>query len=92
MEKKETLVYLYLGVLIVGALLAIYLFNLQLTGFAVFEQNTCAAFNEGVYTNYTSCNGSSVILDANQTSGIYTSKVFDASQSVSWNSLSWQGS
>lgn len=90
MEKREAVVYLYLGVLIIASLLAVYLFNLQLTGFAVFEQNSQAAFDEGVYQNV-EYNESAIVLTANQTNGTYTSKVFDANGSVIWNNLSWQG-
>ncbi len=92
MEKKEVAVYLYLGVLIVASLLAIYFFNLQLTGFAVYQQNNQTAFNEGVYENVSyDANASAVILTTNQTSGVYTSKVFDANGSAIWNNLTWIG-
>ena len=91
--KKEVLVYFYIGILILGAIFTVYLFNLQLTGFAVFEQNTNATFAEGTYSNV-EYNGSAIILMANQTSGTYTSKIFDANESVTWNNLSYtpQGS
>lgn len=45
MERRDKSVYLYFGILILGALLVLYLFNLQLTGFAVLEQ----------YTNESAC-------------------------------------
>ena len=79
--KKEVLIYFYVGILILGAIFAVYLFNLQLTGFAVFEQNTNATFAEGTYSNV-KYNGSAIVLSANQTSGTYTSKIFDANESV----------
>ena len=37
--KKESLTYFYVGVLIFAAILAVYLFNLRLTGFAVFQED-----------------------------------------------------
>ena len=81
MERKEAVVYLYVGVLIIGALLAVYYFNLGLTGFAVFEQNTESSFNEGVYSDTlydTNVDAVVLNLSSNATSGTYTSKTFDA--------------
>ena len=92
MEKKEVAVYLYLGVLIVASLLAVYFFNLQLTGFAVYQQNDQASFDEGVYENLEyDLNDSAVILSANQTTGAYISKVFDTGNVSTWNNLTWEG-
>ena len=92
MVKREAVVYLYLGILILGALLAVYFFNLQLTGFAVFQQSNQAAFDEGTYENVEyDVNDSIIILSANQTSGTYTSKIFDANGSATWNNLTWTG-
>lgn len=91
--KKEAGIYLFLGLLAVGVFLAAYFLNLGLTGFAVFQQNTAENFNEGVYENVVyDQNLSAVILSPNQTSGIYTSKVFDAGSNVNWNNLSFTGS
>ena len=79
------------AVLIVAvAVLTVYYFNLGPTGFAVFDQNTQTAFDEGTYTN-TIYNGSAVVLAVNQTSGAYTSKIFDAGSSAMWNNLTSQG-
>ncbi len=94
MERKEAVVYLYVGVLIIGALLAVYYFNLGLTGFAVFEQNTESSFNEGVYSDTlydTNVDAVVLNLSSNATSGTYTSKTFDAGSSVTWNNLTWTG-
>ena len=92
MEKKEAAIYLYVGILILGALLAVYYFNLGLTGFAVFEQNTEASFNEGTYSNVVyDANLSAVALDVNKTLGDYTSKIFDAGSDAMWNNLTWVG-
>ena len=91
--KREVASRLLVGLLVVGVFLAVYNFSLGPTGFAVFEQNNCGSFDEGVYEN-TLCdiNTNLVSLDGNQTSGRYISKVFDASESLSWDSLSWEGS
>ncbi|MEX2017174.1 MAG: NEW3 domain-containing protein [Candidatus Pacearchaeota archaeon] len=94
MERKEVAVYLYVGVLVLGAVFAVYYFNLGLTGFAVFEQSTENAFNEGTYSNSLyNTSTSAVVLNSssNETSGTYTSKPFDAGNSVVWNNLTWVG-
>ena len=91
--KKEVGIYLFLGLLAVGVFLTLYYLNPGITGFAVFEQNNAAAFNEGVYENLAyDSNSSAVVLSPNQTSGAYTSKVFDAGSSVNWNNLTFVGS
>src|SRR3970282_1749006 len=79
--------------LIAGAFLAIYYLNLGLTGLVIYEQNDVAAFNEGTYQNVLyDENLSAVVLDDNQTTGSYTSKVFDASGEVSWDNITFEGS
>ena len=91
--RKEVGIYLFIGLLAVGVFLAVYYLNLGITGFAVFEQNNAAAFNEGAYENvFYDSNSSAVVLSPNQTSGAYTSKVFDAGSSVNWNNLTFVGS
>lgn len=92
--KKEFAVYLYLGVLILGALLAVYLFNVQLTGFAVFMQQT-DNFAGGSYMDAL-YSGSAIILnqtnETNVKSGEYISDVFNANDtSAVWNNLTWIG-
>ncbi len=57
-----------------------------ITGFAVFTQDDEAGFDEGSYSN-TEWNGSDVALISGQTSGTYTSKVFDAGADAIWNSV-----
>ena len=85
MEKKEVAVYLYLGVLIVASLLAVYFFNLQLTGFAVSSD---LSLGEGNNVEY---NGAARVLISNQTSGNYTSEIFGDGSNITWNNLTWQG-
>ncbi len=58
----------------------------MITGFAVFSQDSQAGFDEGSYSNV-GWNGSDVVLSSSQTSGTYTSKVFDAGNDAYWNSI-----
>jgi len=62
----------------------------RITGFSVFEQDNRSDFDEGNYNN-TEWNGSGVVLSGGNTSGDYTSTVFDAGNDASWNNLTWQG-
>ena len=89
--KREVSISIFAVLILAAAILTVYYLNVGLTGFAVFEQNTNATFNEGTYSNVLH-NGNTVVLAANQTNGTYTSKVFDANGSTTWNNLTWQGS
>ena len=90
--KREVSVSVFAVLIVAAAILTVYYLNIGPTGFAIFEQNTNATFNEGTYSNVL-YNGSAVILAQNQTSGTYTSKFLDAnSSSAKWNNLTWQGS
>jgi hypothetical protein len=90
MEKREAAVYLYIGILIFGALLTVYLFNFQLTGFVVYQQQQ-SDFSLGEKNNV-EYNGTHLVLTANQTFGNYTSQAFDSNNDSSvWNNLTWQG-
>lgn len=92
--KKEFAVYLYLGVLIIGALLAVYLFNMQLTGFAVSMQQS-DDFAGGIYMDTLYSENALVLNQTNQTnvlSGEYISDVFDANDtSAVWKNITWTG-
>ncbi|MEK6830058.1 MAG: hypothetical protein AABY15_08130 [Nanoarchaeota archaeon] len=89
MIKKEAAVYLYFGILILGALLAVYFFNFQLTGFAVYQQQSDFSLGEKNNVEY---NGTVLTLVSNQTSGNYTSQIFDSNNdSATWNNLTWLG-
>lgn len=57
----------------------------NLTGFAVFTDSG-TNFNNGTYLN-TEFNGSSVILSGTNTSGNYTSQIFDAGNLAVWNNI-----
>ena len=90
--KKAVGVYLLLSLIILGAFLVVYFRSSEgLTGFAVFQQSAQSDFDLGNYTN-TIYNGSVVTLTTNQTSGDYTSKIFDAGNSSTWDNLTYVGS
>ena len=84
-------IYFFLAVLVGIVLLLVYPFNLQLTGFAVSEQQEQAEFN-GTYENvFYDTNASAIVLNVSQTSGTYTSRLFDAGNNSMWNNLTWTG-
>ena len=86
--RKEVGVYFTLAVLVGVVFFLAYSFDLQFTGFAVFDE-AVSGFN-GVPENVFH-NGSAFVLSSNQTSGTYTSEIFDANDSTQWNTLSWEG-
>lgn len=88
MERSEVMVYLSVGAVIVALVLALYFFNLQLTGFAVVGQSDLA---QGVYEN-TLHNGSAVLLNssANATSGSFL-QILDAGNNSLWDNMTWEG-
>jgi len=89
--KREVSISIFAVLIVAAAILTVYYLNVGLTGFAVFEQNTNSTFSEGTYTNVL-YSGSAVVLDSNQTSGTYASKVFDGGAGgATWNNLTWQG-
>jgi hypothetical protein len=89
--ERGVRVSIFAVLIIAVAVLTVYYLNLGPTGFAVFQQQTQTDFDGGTYTN-TLYNGSAVTLGVNQTSGEYSSKVFDAGSSATWNNLTSQGS
>lgn len=80
--------YFFLAILVGLAFFLAYFFNLPLTGFVVFDESV-SGFN-GTFENV-AYNGSAVVLNSGQTSGTYTSEIFDANDSTQWNTLTWQG-
>ncbi|MDO8661414.1 MAG: hypothetical protein Q7K43_05985, partial [Candidatus Woesearchaeota archaeon] len=91
--KKEVGVSVFAILIVLAAFLAVYYLNVRTTGFAVYQQDTQAAFDEGNYSNVVyDSNSSAVMLAANQTAGSYTSKFFDSGNNgTTWNNLTWQG-
>ena len=89
--RKEIELYFF-AVLLLGIvfLLAFFQTGLTGTGFAVFQQQDNTSFDLGTYNNL-EYNGSAVVLSANQTSGIYTSEIFDAGNDSTWEGLVWAG-
>lgn len=88
--KRKVNVFLSVVLLLVIAISALYFIGVNFTGFAVFNQQDQAAFDLGFYNN-TEYNGSAVILSSGQTSGTYTSEIFNATETSNWNSLTWVG-
>ena len=82
--------YVFVFLLLGGALFALFLIGGNLTGFAVFDQNAQGDFDNGIYYN-TEWNGSAVVLSGNNLSGAYTSEVFDAGADSMWNNLTYSG-
>lgn len=91
--KREVELYFF-AVLLLGIVFLLVFFQTGLTstGFAVFDQQDQTGFGEGVYENvFYDANLSAIVLSVNQTSGDYTSKIFDAGNNSVWNNLTWQG-
>jgi len=91
MEKRVWVSLLTL-VVVVGFLVSFaFLFSRTgMTGFATYSESSQTDFDLGTYQN-TSYNGSAVVLSGSNLTGTYTSKIFDASNDATWNSLTWQG-
>ncbi len=89
MEKREIAVGM-IAVLIMAVTFYFLIYTQSgiITGFAVFTQNDQIGFNEGTYSN-TGYSSGAVRLSAGQTSGTYTSKIFDASADSIWNNVSY---
>src|SRR3989338_6652113 len=60
----------------------------SLGGLVVFQTKNQSDFDGGTYSN-TEWSGNYVGISSGQKSGTYTSKVFDASSSVTWINFSW---
>lgn len=88
--KREVNVFLSVVLLLVIAVSALYFTGIRFTGYATFDQQNQTVFDLGTYSN-TEYNGSAVVLSSGQTSGTYTSEIFNATEISSWNSLVWQG-
>lgn len=74
-----------IGILFIAVLILV---DFTTTGFVTFEQSSEENFNEGTYED-TQWNGTAIILSPGETSGTYTSKIFDANINVKWNNFSW---
>lgn len=89
--KREVELYFF-AVLLLGIVFLLVFFQTGLTstGLAVFDQQDQTGFDLGTYNNL-EYNGSSVVLSVNQTTGTYTSQVFNAGNDSTWNNLTWTG-
>ena len=90
MKRKEVTKYLVVFVAF-GFLFSLLIFLRQpnLTGFVVFEQPEDFDFDQGDYTNV-EWNGSAIVLSSGNTTGTYTSKIFDATNDAVWNNISFE--
>jgi photosystem II stability/assembly factor-like uncharacterized protein len=87
MEKRElTIAFLAVLIMAVFVFCLVYITEHSITGFAVFQQNSQSDFDEGDYSS-TEYNGSAVVLSEGESSGTYTSKVFDAGDTATWNNI-----
>ena len=94
--KKGAGNHILIGLLIVAVVLLALFFlgDRGFTGFAVFERQTEANFDEGNYANVIyDMNASAIVLNesANATSGTYTSDFINAGSDAQWNNLTWEG-
>jgi photosystem II stability/assembly factor-like uncharacterized protein len=90
-KKESVITYLLVSLLIAGGICLLLFLDSGITGFVVFEQDDQSDFDEGIYSD-TEWNVDHVGLSSGQTSGIYTSKIFDAGNDAVWNDFSWSGS
>jgi hypothetical protein len=88
--RREMVTYLVASIILVASFLFIYFSETHMTGFVVFEQENQSDFDEGTYNN-TEYDGDAIVLSSGQSSGTYTSKVFDALGPAQWNNISWIG-
>ncbi|MAG50655.1 hypothetical protein CL621_03390 [archaeon] len=88
MEKRDVLRYFLIGAIGVVLISILLVLSGGPTGFAIFGDDEQTEFDLGTYSNV-EWNGSAVVLSSAQTSGTYTSQVFDASNDAVWNNLTW---
>ncbi len=77
MEKRDVFKYLIIGLILAGLVGMLLVFQGGPTGFAIFGDDEEGEFDLGTYSNV-EWNGSAVVLSSGQTSGTYTSQIFDA--------------
>jgi hypothetical protein len=75
--------------LVVAFLLLVFSFN-DLTGFAILGDTQASDFNLGTFHN-TTFNGSAVVLDGDNLTGTFTSRIFNTTTPAYWNNFSWAG-
>lgn len=90
-KKGVFITYCLILVLLGMILVSFYFLGVSYTGFAIYQQGNQSEFDLGTYDN-TEWNGSSIVLSSGQTSGSYTSKVFDSGNNAgaNWNNLTHQ--
>ncbi len=73
-------------------LILIVLFTIGLAYAATFLDDSQAEFDSGTYANTFYNTSGFMQLNASQTSGNYTSQIFDAVDDASWDNMSWGSS
>ena len=87
LSKKNAVIFLVFSLVILGIGL-LYLAEIRLTGFEIYNQEEQANFDEGIYEN-TEYDGTAIVLTHGNVSGTYVSKIFDAGSEAEWNNLSY---
>ncbi|MGA2130615.1 MAG: hypothetical protein ABSG05_03340 [Candidatus Pacearchaeota archaeon] len=88
--SKEVSISIFAVIMLLAAVFMISYLHFSPTGFAILQGDQ-TNLSQGTFVN-TAYNGSSVVLSGNQTTGTYTSKIFDAGNTSTWNNLTVQGS
>ena len=90
-QQKRALKFIDYAVIffiLLGLIALVYFLKPSITEHAIYDQTNQSDFDEGTYNN-TDYNGNAIVLSSGQTSGNYTSQVFNAGSSSSWNNISW---
>lgn len=88
MVKKEVKIVL---ILLISTLFIYYLINIDptITGLVILEEINKTHFDQGTYEN-TKYTEDHIQLTSNNTTGTYTSKIFDAGKNTVWNTINWK--
>lgn len=89
-KRKNKISHSYVIIFSLILVLALLYFRGGLIGLSILETSSQADFDSGAYyQTFYNTSGEFVQLNASQTTGNYTSKIFDAGQNSSWNNISW---
>ena len=91
MKKKgntHKLLHLFMVLSVVFGFVFYIFYYSNSTGFTIFQDKNQSDFNGGTYLN-TEFTGNYIGLISGQTSGKYTSRVYDAGSSAAWKTFSW---
>jgi len=74
---------------LLAVFLSLYIIRPGVTSFVIFQTNDQSTFDQGTYTNAEYDPSGFVQLSSGQSTGTYTSKVFDAGEATTWNNIAW---